>query len=98
MITESVTDVSAIFAELKTLMDGARGVFSIATAETDSAEDMAAGIDKLLEDFKVYTEEITEDLYVGDSFDDETLIFDSNLSLDTGAGVVTLKVMQTVDY
>jgi len=98
MVDEIVADVGTLFKELNTLMETGRGMNSLATAECDSVEGLIESIEKLLEDYQVYTEDIEEDLYVGDSFDDRTLISETNLTVDTEDGLISLQVLATEDH
>jgi len=98
MMRETKDDLDVLYGELRVLMEGARSIFDLATAETDGIQVLIDGAEKLLEDFQIYTEEISEDLYMGDSFEDDSLINEKNIDLDTSGGQIGLPVLQKINY
>ena len=98
MMLEAVADVAVLFNELNTLASSVQSIYNLSAADTATALNMILGIEKLLEDYQVYIDEVSEDLYVGDSFNDTTLISDTTCTVDTGAGLISLKVLDTINY
>jgi len=98
MVNESVNDINTIYGELGVLADSAQAVHTLAAAEILAMDQYLAGTDKLLDDFRIYTENVTEDLYVGDTFDDNSLISETNCTLNPSSGLLSLKVEQTINY
>ena len=98
MINEAVADIGTLMKEYANLMESGRAINSLATADTDSVSGLIDSIEKLLQDYKIYTEGGDEDVYVGDSFDDLSLIGDSNLTVDTANGLISLLITSVLNH